>query len=177
MILYYFFKIILIVLILYLVIPTVRGFRNGAGPLITPQKNIRKVLEYIELRPNQKLYDLGAGFGGILIVGAKYFRADVYGFEISPFIFFIAKINLFLNGIKNYTLYRKNFYNQDLSQAEVIYCFTSQKDMNGMRKKFSNDVRSGTWIISYGFPIEDYNPIKIFDFDNPGKMYVYRMLK
>ena len=141
---------------------------------MTPNKNIREVLKYIGIKPQDRIYDLGCGIGRVLIVGVKEFGANVSGFEISPILYFTAKINLWAHGVKNFELKRGNFYKNNLNPADAVYCFLSIEEMEKIKPKLEKELRLGTWVLSYAFPVKGWQAEKVFDFNNPGKMYVYR---
>jgi len=168
-------KIIFISGILYLAVPTIKGFWSGAGPLISPEDALLKAFKFVGLSSNKKIYDLGAGTGKVMIVANSEFGANVCGFEISPFMFFIAKLGLWLNDIKRYELYRADYYGYKFSDADVIYCFSSQGDMDRLENKLIKDLVSNMWIISYIFPFKNIKPVKIIKSGKSGDMYVYKI--
>lgn len=167
-------KIIFISLILYLVIPTLYGFWDGAGPLISPKKSLREAFSFIKLSSQSNFYDLGSGTGRAMIIARKEFGSNVHGLEISPILFIFSKFNLYLNGIRKFYLYRKNYTKHNLEKADVVYCFLSEKNMLGMKCQLEKELKPGTWVISYGFPLEDWLPVKIIYLNNPGNMYIYK---
>lgn len=144
---------------------------------MSPKKDIRKAFRYIKVGHNDRVYDLGVGTGRILAIASQDFHARIYGFELSPLLYFYSKLKLLIKGVNTEGLKRKNFFNCDLSTADVIYCFLSIADLSRLKNKFENELKEGAWIVSYGFPIEIWETEKIFDFNDPGKMYLYKIRK
>lgn len=117
---------------------TLYSFMIGAPILFTPKKSIRETLNFLKLNSETNFYDLGAGTGRSLIIAKKEFGAHTYGFELSPFLFLLAKINLILNKASDSKLYLRNFYNCDLGKADVIFCFLTPPAMQKLREKFED---------------------------------------
>src|SRR5258707_10603141 len=59
-------------------------FEDGTADLTAAQNNkYRRLAEAIDLRPNQKLLEIGCGWGGFAEYAAKTFGATVVGLTIS----------------------------------------------------------------------------------------------
>lgn len=162
---------------IYLAVPTIKGFKNGSGPLLTPKENIRKTFNYIKIGHCDKIYDLGIGTGRVLAIADQDFHAQIYGFELSPLLYFYAKLKLLIKGANSKGLKREDFFNCDLSGADVVYCFLSFTDLGRLKKKLKDELKEGTWVVTYCFPIENWKVERVFNFDNPGKMYLYKIKK
>jgi len=153
---------------------TFYSFFIGAPYFKTSKKAIKEALKLADLKPNQKLYDLGAGDGKALIIAEKEFGAEVVGFELAPIIYAVARLNLFFHGIKKAQLYYKNFYKQDLSRADIVFCFLSIHAMKRLKPKFEKELRPGTKIISYSFSLHGWTPKKVIE-GYPGKIFLYEV--
>ena len=164
--------IVEVIILVIFIIPTIYAFCIGAPILFTPKISIRKTLEYCKIKKGGVFYDLGSGTGRNLIIASREFGLKSVGFELSPILFLISKINLFLHRVEA-DVWIKNFYHSDLSEADIIFCFLSSKAMKKLSSKFEKELKSGTKIISYSFPISNWNPIKIINTNNPGKIFIY----
>src|ERR671918_481665 len=59
------------------------GKTNSLAPYVTsPQQIVDKMLEAVELKPNEILYDLGSGDGRVLITAVQKFNAKAVGVEL-----------------------------------------------------------------------------------------------
>jgi len=163
-----------LVIFLFLFGLTIWSALIGAPYFITPKKAIREIFELAQIRPGQKLYDLGSGNGKTLIIAQKEFGAQATGFELSPIVYLIAQLNLLFHGVKDAKLYCKNFYKQDLSDADVIFCFLSIPAMERLRPKFEKELRPRTKIISYSFSIRGWTPKEVIE-GYPGNVYLYEV--
>jgi len=146
----------------------------GAPYFKTPKKAIREIFELAGIKPGDKLYDLGAGDGKILIIAEKEFRAQGIGFELSPTFWLLTKIHLALAGAHHSQVYCRNFYNQNLSEADVIFCFLSIHAMERLKPKFEQELKPGTKIISYAFSLRGWQPKQVIA-KYPGKIFLYQV--
>jgi hypothetical protein len=152
---------------------TIRSAFLGAPYFVTPKKALREIFQLIQLRPGQTLYDLGAGDGKALVIANKEFGARAVGFELSPIFWAVARLNLLIRGAKA-ELYCRNFFDQNLSGANVIFCFLSIHAMARLKPKFECELAPGTKIISYAFSIRDWQPKTIIK-KYYGNIYLYEI--
>src|SRR5271168_2281458 len=61
-----------------------KHYTNSLAPyVVSPQEIVDRMLELADLKPGEKLYDLGSGDGRILITAVTRFKAKAVGVEIS----------------------------------------------------------------------------------------------
>ena len=61
-----------------------KHYTNSLAPyVVSPQEIVDRMLELADLKPGEKLYDLGSGDGRILITAVVRFKAKAVGVEIS----------------------------------------------------------------------------------------------
>lgn len=169
--------VLLLILAIFLIVISIPTFYAGfiGAPLVfTPKGAIRKALRKAGARKGEKFYDLGCGTGRTLIISDKEFGLKTVGFELSPIIYFIAKINIFLNSAKNSEIRMQNAYNQNLSDADIVFCFLSVDPMEKLKSKFLRELKSGARIISYSFKIKGWEPEETIT-GYPGNVYIYRV--
>lgn len=170
-------EIIIIIATLSIVIPSIYSFWIGAPILYSPQKAIREALRTLPLKKNTRFVDLGMGNGRTLAVAAKEFGLTVHGFELAPFVFLLAKINLWRRGISTAKTSMENFYHASLCQYDIVFCFLTPKAMDRLRPKFENELKSGAFVISYAFPISRWIEKEILTSCHPGNVYIYEIGK
>ena len=158
------------------IIPTAYAFWIGAPILLTPKESIRKAFQYCQIEKGKVFYDLGSGTGRSLAIASGEFGLDATGFELSPILFLISKINLFFNGAKA-KVKIKNFYQVDLGEADVVFCFLTPEVMKKLTPKFEKELKIGAKIVSYAFRISQWEPVKIINTDNPGKIFIYENIQ
>lgn len=163
---------LVIFIVLVLVVPTIYAFYIGAPILFTPKSSIRQALEFCKVEKGQKFYDLGCGTGRNIKVAAKEFGLDATGLELSPILFLITEISLYLTGTAA-SVRMENIYKADLTSADVVFCFLTPKAMAKLAPKFERELKDGAKIVSYCFSLLGWLPLKIINTDNPGKIFIY----
>lgn len=135
----------------------------------TNSKTANAVCKLAGITNNDVVYDLGCGDGEVLIQAAKIGAKGV-GIEIDISRAFIAKCRLLKNKLQNKVqIKRKNFFEEDLSQASVIIVYLVPKTLEKLLPKFRKELKKGTKIVSFRYKIN--LPIKKEDKKN--KLYLY----
>lgn len=131
---------------------------SGAPFVPTGWKIARKMVEMAEIKPGEKVYDLGSGDGRLVFLAAKN-GADATGIEISPFVYLWAK---WIKRIGNHggKLIRGNLWEIDVTHADVIFTYLFPE----MMERFDTDIypklKSKTRIITHGFSLKSHKPEK-----------------
>ncbi|MCX6812988.1 MAG: 50S ribosomal protein L11 methyltransferase [Candidatus Azambacteria bacterium] len=147
----------------------------GAPFLPTPKHIIKEILKEANLKSGEKLYDLGSGTGQVLVIAEKFFGANTVGFELSPIFYLISKLNLFFNNTRSSQVFLKNFYNQNISDADVVFAYLIPRSMNKLELKFIRELKKGTRIISYAFAIKNWEPKKILKKERMPPVFIYEI--
>jgi len=147
--------------------------RSAAPFFPTPKMAIRNALKEAELHPGELFYDLGAGTGRVLLIAEKEFGARAIGFEISIIPYCIAWIDLFIHHSRA-KLIAKNLFYQNLRDADVIFCFLFPHAMQKIENKFKAELKPGTRIIVYAFPLPTMTPTKTITVHGKWKMFFYK---
>jgi hypothetical protein len=130
--------------------PTLSYVRRKALKLIPP--NFKREGQY-------NILDLGSGWGGILIALSKLFpQSKITGYELSPFPYIISSLRIYFNK-KNIDILREDFFDKDISSADIIFCYLSPYHMEKLKEKFAT-LPEGKCIISCSFPIKGWKADK-----------------
>ncbi|MEM2956400.1 MAG: rRNA adenine N-6-methyltransferase family protein [Candidatus Pacearchaeota archaeon] len=139
----------------------------GAEYYPTSKKVIKKMIEFAELKKEDIVYDLGCGDGRILLAVARKCKRAI-GIEVDLLRFLWSKLKT--KG-KNICVIRKNFFNQNISDANVIFIFLRQETNNKLLEKFKKELKPGSRIVSHYWRL-NLNPWKV---DKKLKVYAYRI--
>lgn len=140
----------------------------------TPKKVQEKMLELAKIKPNDKVYELGCGSGRLLILADKKYQAQALGFEISPWPYFLARLNIFLKKSQAKVLF-KNFFKADLSKADIIFCYLMPEINKKLWPKLEKELKPGTRIVSYAFSFQGWKPkVVIPKSKDSASIYVYQ---
>lgn len=148
----------------------------GGGPFVpTPMKAVHKTLKYAKIKKGERVYDIGAGDGRFVHFAAKDYGADAVGYELDPFVFFIAKMRQWFWHWKGQII-QGSFLSHNLGDADVIVCYMMPRTLAKYQKKFEKELRKGTRIVSYAFHIGTWTPKKVVPReDEIGRIWIYEI--
>ncbi|MEK9132677.1 MAG: class I SAM-dependent methyltransferase [Patescibacteria group bacterium] len=172
-----FVLIIEILILTAIAVPTVIALFTGAPWVPTPMSRVKKMLELANIKPGDRIYDLGCGDGRIVHLAAKDFKADAIGIELSPLVYAMAKVRAFILGSKSKIIFG-DFRGINYSNAKAIVFYLLPKILRNMRPKFERELAPGTCVISYAFEVEGWEPTHIepvSDGVTSGRIFVYKM--
>ncbi len=174
----YFLVLIQIILIIVLVLSAIQFYRivfKGFAPFISTGFNvILAVLKELDLKGDEVVYELGSGSAGFLrAVEQKFNNQKLVGVEYSWWPYFLSKAQIIFSGSK-IKLIRKDMFEVNLKEADVIFCFLNIKMMVKLEKKFKEECRPGTLIISSIFKLPTIEPEKVIR-EKGNNIYFYRI--
>ncbi|MCL4353662.1 SAM-dependent methyltransferase [Patescibacteria group bacterium] len=139
----------------------------------TDKKTARIMCELAGVSRKDTVYDLGCGDATALRVAAGEFGAKGVGIEIDPLRTIIAiLIILIIREKKRVVIKRKNFFDEDLSPATVVFVYLVPKVLSLLLPKFKKELTPGTRIVSYRYKM-DLPPVKS---DTKNKIYIYKII-
>lgn len=146
-----------------------------AAPWVpTKKKDVLRFLGLAKIKSGEKFYDLGCG-DGRFVSAATRAGADAVGYEISLLPYFLAKLRgLFLRN-KNYKILYKDFWKQDLKDADVVYIFLMPDAFEKLKAKFTKELKPGARVISLVWPIKGWEPSQVSKEDGRVSLYLYKM--
>lgn len=146
----------------------------SAAPWVpTFKSDVQRFLRLADIKPGDRVYDLGCG-DGRLVAAASKAGAVATGFEISLFPYFLAKARgIFCSGGK-YRIRFKDFWGFDLSSADVVYFFLMPKAYPRLKQKLERELKEGTKVISYVWPIEGWKESAADKKQGKPSIYLYR---
>jgi precorrin-6B methylase 2 len=139
---------------------------------------VRTMVRLACLKPTDRILDLGAGDGRILIEAKKHQpQAICIGYEGSYLVWLLGKIRIFLHCKEPINFHCSNFFEADLRSADVIFTYLSMQTMKKLLPKFEAELRAGTRIITHAFRIPGLIPAETADvpmsFGGTTKAYLY----
>lgn len=147
----------------------------GAPWVPTWKKDVTRFLALADIKPGQKMYDLGCGDGRLICAAARA-GANAEGLELSLFPFALAHVRRFFQKDRSrIKISYQNFWNKNLDNANIVYFFLMPDKYPKLKKKFETELKKGTKIIAYVWPIEGWQPIKIDETDGSPKLYLYEI--
>jgi ubiquinone/menaquinone biosynthesis C-methylase UbiE len=152
--------------------------RKLAPYVPTPQHVVDKMLDLAQLKPGEKLYDLGSGDGRIVITAAKDYRAKAVGVEISEELYQQTRQRISdLKLDRSVSLVHGDFLDVDLKDADVVTLYLLTETNEKLKPKLET-LRPGARVVSHDFEIRHWVPErteKVEVHKRTHTIYVYRM--
>lgn len=140
------------------------SFKNGITPTPTlgmVKQGLMAMLSQQQINGN--LYELGAGWGTLAFALAKeYKHCNIYGYENSTFPYFFSQIRNLCSRYRNVKLFREDFYDVSLHDADLVVCCLYTRAMQKLRIKFENELKKDALVVSHTFAVPDWTPVDVF---------------
>jgi hypothetical protein len=112
------------------------------------------LLKQAGLAEHGVVYDLGAGWGSLVIALAGAFpQARIRGIELSPVPYWVSCFRT--RNMPNVLLNRGNFHDFDLTDAQAVTCYLMMKPMPKLARFLDRTLRVGTPVVSLSFWFRD----------------------
>jgi len=158
-------------LIVFWGLPAVITSFYGAPWLPTPKATIYAMFKLAQPTKNEVLYDLGSGYGRIVIEASRLNLKKAVGIEIGPIKVILSRVHSFVLGKGSQTTFiRGNLFHESLKDADVIICFLMQPTNKRLMAKFAKELKVGTRIVSHRFTFPGW---KIVKSDTKHDIYMY----
>jgi len=169
---------LILVVFIFLLAVTFAWAGYKAAPWVPTRKaDVDRFLRLADIKPTERMYDLGCGDGRLTAAASKA-GARAVGFEISLFPYFISKIRgLFLKNklaAGEYKTRFHDFWKADLSDADIVYFFLMPKIYPKLKKKFEKELKKGCKVIAYVWPIDGWQAVKVDKQKNKPDIYLYQ---
>jgi SAM-dependent methyltransferase len=149
---------------------------QGALYVSSSRVRVAAVLDALSMKTGQLLVDIGCGDGRVLRMASRRFGIQTIGYEVNWLAY--IKARLLCMGDRNIRIRRKNFWEENLSAADVVFCYLYPDVMKRLAKKLESDLRPGTVVVSCNFALPGFAPSKVFRPEGSlhnDPLYFYRM--
>jgi predicted RNA methylase len=125
-----------------------------------------------KIKKGDVIYDLGCGDGTALIIAAKECGATGLGIEIDPFRAWIAQLKVKIAGVPDkVVIKRDSFWNQDISDATVIFMYLIPITLIKLRERFLKELKPGTRVVTFVYQMD----LPLIAKDDKAELYVYEI--
>jgi hypothetical protein len=164
---------VVIGLAVFLTLTAYLSARWGAPWIPSSLGVVRRMLKMAGVQPGQRVIDLGAGDGRIVILAAREFRAQALGVEIDPLRALAANLFILLAGQRRRAkVVYGDLYRFDLRQAEVVTLYLLKPTNNKLRARLAAELPPGAKIVSYWFSFDGWTPLAI---DHRRRIFLYEI--
>jgi trans-aconitate methyltransferase len=132
---------------------------QGALYVSTSRVRVAAFMDAVPMKPGQLLVDLGCGDGRVLRMATKRYGIKTIGYEVNWMACLIAR--LLCMGDRTIKIKRKNFWKENLSAADVVFCYLYPDVMQRLSKKLISDLKPGTVVASCNFSMPGFTPSNV----------------
>lgn len=138
-----------IIFLFFSIIPIARG-----APFVPiHKKRLDMALDFLNLKPGQKIADLGSGDGRVLIELAKK-GVIAIGYEINPLLVLKAKMAIKKQGLSKLAFCHWNsFWKMNFSDFDAVFVFGITHIMKGIENKAQKELKPGAKLVCFVFPL------------------------
>jgi len=130
----------------------------------TPIEVAKKMIELSALEPGQKLFDLGAGDGRLVIMAAQETGASAVGVEIRDDLVERARSEIKkLNLEDKVRMIHDDFFNVDLQDADVVTLYLTTSGNERLRPKLERELRKGAKVLSHDFKVGNWKASVVYN--------------
>ena len=146
----------------------------------TPQTVVDKMLQLGELKPGEKMWDLGSGDGRIVIAAARKYKADATGVELDEALYkqSVARIKT-LGLAPTARIILGDLLQQDYSSADLLTIYLLPVAIEKVTPIFDRQLKKGARIVAHDFEFKQWTPTRTLDIDDDGegrshRLFLYR---
>lgn len=166
----------LLYLLVFLILATaVYGAISAAPWLPTKKKDVPRMIALADIKPGERVYDLGCG-DGRLVFAASAKGAEAVGIEIFILPYFYAWVKSLFK--KNSKILYGDLFNYDLRDADVVFVFLLDKSYKRLLEKFKKELKPGTKVVVGCWDMAEWKD-KLIKEDKPSDrdlpMYLYQI--
>jgi len=146
----------------------------------TPETIVARMLQLGELKPGEKMFDLGSGDGRIVIMAARKFKADATGIEFDKDLCRQSSERIKKLGLDDRArIVNGDIMKQDYSSASLITVYLLPGSNDRLRPLLEKQLKKGTRVVSHDFEFADWTPEKTEHIEDDGEgrshtLYLYR---
>lgn len=142
----------------------------------SPRKFLPAMMDLSDVKPGERVYDLGCGDGRVVFAFADK-GADAVGIDMDWTLYWRARLIKRIFGRKGQIIHG-DFFQSDLRDADVIFCFLSPGPMARLALSLPKQLRKGCRIVSLRFELPGRKPDAVRHCSwlrSPATLYLYRV--
>lgn len=139
----------------------------------TRQQRIEQALALAQVQPGERVYDLGAGDGRVLVTAVRQFHAQAIGVEIAPVHCLVSWLRARLSGVgRQVTVRWGNVYRTNLGDADVVFVYLPAAATADLRAVLAGQLRAGTRVVTVAAEVAGWQPTAV---DHNDLIFLYEM--
>ena len=146
----------------------------------TPLTVVDRMLQLGELKPGEKMWDLGSGDGRIVIAAARKYKADATGVELDESLYkqSVARIRT-LGLAPTARIILGDLLEQDYSSADLLTIYLLPVAVEKVTPIFEKQLKKGARVVAHDFEFRQWAPARTVDIADDGegrshRLFLYR---
>ncbi len=145
----------------------------------TPESVVERMLKLGELKPGEKMFDLGSGDGRVVIMAADRFKADATGIEIDPDLYKQSMDRIRSMGLERRArIVNGDIAAQDFSTANLLTVYLLPSSNDKLRPMLEKQLKKGARVVSHDFQFAGWKAVKEEHIEDDGEgrshtLYLY----
>lgn len=150
------------------------GFVITRVPFVpTYAGDVKFIVDKLKISSKDIFYDLGSGNGKVVFLVEKLSGAKVKGFEQTLWTHWWAKLQKLMTGSRA-EFSSHNFFKENWSGANIIYCYLYPPLMQRIEDKFKAEMKPGSIAIVRDFPFPNMPHAEKYYLPKQHEIYVYK---
>lgn len=170
-----FFFLLLTLLLLFVISSEFVAFARTRVPFVpTHAGDIEFIVNKLGIKSSDVFYDLGSGNGKVVFLVSKLTGATCVGFELSWWTVLFSKIRQQATGNRKIKFKNRDFFKEDWSKANIIYCYLYPPLMGRIEEKFKKEMKPGSIAIIRDFPFPNMKYMEKYFLPKAHEIYIYK---
>lgn len=149
------------------------SFVKGAGFEPVPGKVLDEMVEFSQPGPGKQVYDLGSGFGRIIMKVAQKTGASCTGVEVDPLKVWWTRRQIASKRLQGRVrVLRGDLLEAEIAPADIVFVFLWHGIMQKLKEKALREMKPGSLVVSYFHEFDGWAPERQ---DRKAKVYLYRI--
>jgi protein-L-isoaspartate O-methyltransferase len=142
----------------------------------TPEIVVDRMLQLGNLRPGEKMFDLGSGDGRIVIMSAQKYSADATGIELDGALVKQSTKRIKKAGLSaNARIVQGDLLKQDYSSADLITVYLLPFGNERLTPVLEKQLKPGCRVVSHNAAFTTWTPVKVADIKSDGEGHSHRL--
>ena len=125
----------------------------------TPQVVVNRMLELAEIKPGDRVIDLGSGDGRIMITAAQKYGAHGFGVELNPRLVERSNEEARRAGVADRIRFlQQDLFKTDFREADVLTLYLLPDVNMVLRPKILAELKAGTRVVSHDYGMGLWRP-------------------
>jgi len=146
--------------------------------IASPPEVVNRMLELLELRKSETLYDLGSGDGRILITAAQKFDVEkAVGVETREDLVKQSREEISKVGLEDRVqVIHGNLLEVPIGEADAVTLFLTTSANERLKPKLEKELKDSTRVVSHDYEITGWNPRRVENLEQH-TIYLYEVKK